>query len=60
MESVFAGDRNEGSNPSPSATVIMHSDIESRGQLAVQFKIELPALLGGAGDDPVDEAPQRH
>ena len=38
----------------------MHADIESRGQLAVQFKIELPALLGGAGDDPVDEAPQRH
>jgi hypothetical protein len=58
LESVYAGNRIEGSNPSPSATVILHCEIHRLGQLAMQFEIELPALLCGVCDDLLDQAAQ--
>ena len=57
LESVYAGDRIVGSNPTPSANVTELFHIEHYSQVAVQFEVELAALLGRVGDDPVDETP---
>jgi hypothetical protein len=40
----YTGNRIEGSNPSPSANVIILREIERRGQLAVELDFERAAL----------------
>ncbi len=59
LESVFTGNRNEGSNPSPSANVTVllgfGPHIQDSGQMPVQFEFELATLFGGISDNPVDQ-----
>ena len=59
LESVYAGNRIEGSNPSPSANVTvlfsLISHIQDSGQMPVQFEFELATLFGGISDNPVDQ-----
>ena len=59
MESVCTGDRTEGSNPSPSATITELSQIQYAFEEPVRFEIELTALFCRASNDPVDQSAQR-
>ena len=56
LESVYAGNRIEGSNPSPSANATVLLRVYCSGKMPVQFKIELAALFSWVSDYLVNQA----